>query len=108
MTTQVISDLRQIIQDTLREDSKAKEIIVQFNEGKTTKFRFDDGFLFYNGCLYVLGKSHLWRDLLKECHDLSWAGYPRQHRMTALVEKSFYWDRLWKDVEEYVHTCLIC
>nr|GEU73013.1 zinc finger, CCHC-type [Tanacetum cinerariifolium] len=60
---------------------------------------------------YKPGKANvgdLRREILKECHDLKWAGHPRITRTLALVEGSYYWPRMRDNVETFVRACLIC
>ena len=45
---------------------------------------------------------------MKECHDSPWAGHPGMRRSLALLERGFFWKKMREDVEEYVHTCIIC
>ena len=45
---------------------------------------------------------------MKECHNSPWAGHPGQRRSLALLERGFFWEKMREDVEEYVHTCIIC
>ncbi|GKE34188.1 zinc finger, CCHC-type containing protein, partial [Tanacetum coccineum] len=53
-------------------------------------------------------KQARWRAILKECHDLKWAGHPGITRTLALVKGMYYWPRMGDDVEIFVQTCLIC
>ena len=85
-----------------------KNIVKQIKEGKTRKFFLRDGFLFFGNRLYVPKSSGLRRHLLKECHDSPWAGHPGMRRSLALLERVFFWEKMREDVEEYVHTCIIC
>ena len=46
--------------------------------------------------------------LLKETHDLTWAGHPGQERTFALLSSNYFWPPIEQDVEFYVKTCLVC
>ncbi|KAL0305331.1 UNVERIFIED_CONTAM: hypothetical protein Sangu_3037700 [Sesamum angustifolium] len=46
--------------------------------------------------------------VVKETHDLQWAGHPWIDRMVALLAHRYYWPRMEEDVEAYVRTCLVC
>jgi hypothetical protein len=45
---------------------------------------------------------------MKECHNSPWVGHPRQRRTLALLERGYFWERMRQDVDEYVHTCIVC
>ena len=49
--------------------------------------------------------SKLRRELLKETHDIKWAGHPREVRKLALLTWSFHWPKMKEDVQAYVKTC---
>lgn len=72
------------------------------------KFFLRDGFLFFGNRLYVPKSSRLRRHLLKECHDSPWAHHRGMRHSLALLERGLFWEKMWEDVEEYVHTCIIC
>jgi hypothetical protein len=46
--------------------------------------------------------------LLRECHDGLLASNGGAKRTTTFLKKSYYWQNLKNDAEEYVKTCLTC
>lgn len=44
---------------------------------------------------------------MKECHESPWVGHPGMHRSLAFLERGFFLKKMHKDVEEYVHMCII-
>ena len=96
------------IKESVETDTLAQNIVKQVKEGKTRKFFLRDGFLFFGNRLCVPKSSELRRLLLKECHNSPWAGHPGQRRSLALLEREFFWEKMREDMEEYVHTCIIC
>ena len=102
------TEMQERLRASVETDTQAKLIVKQVKEGKTRKFHLRDGFLFYKDRLYIPKSSRLRRHLLKECHDSTWAGHPGQRRTMALLERGYFWEKMRQEVEEYVHTCIIC
>eukprot|EP00253_Pinus_taeda_P026665 PITA_26665 len=105
---QMSEEMQNKIKESIGTDALAQNIVKQVKEGKTRRFFLREGFLFFGNRLYVPKSSGLRRHLLKECHDSPWAGHPGQRRSLALLERGFFWEKMREDMEEYVHTCIIC
>jgi len=105
---QMSEEMQNKLKESVETDTLAQNIVKQIKEGKTRKFFLRDGYLFFGNRLYVPKTSGLRRHLLKECHDSPWAGHPGQRRSLALLERGFFWEKMWEEMEEYVHTCIIC
>ena len=52
--------------------------------------------------------SKLRRELLKETHDMKWAGHAKEERTLALLAQTFHWPKIKEDVQAYVKTCHVC
>jgi len=50
----------------------------------------------------------LYKDLMKEAHDTTWAGHPGVERMLALLSRVYFWPKMEDDIEAYVKTCHVC
>ncbi|KAL5835307.1 hypothetical protein ACOSQ3_014874 [Xanthoceras sorbifolium] len=48
------------------------------------------------------------QELLKETYNPQWAGHPGVERMVTLLSRSYYWPKMYEDVEAYVKTYLVC
>ena len=83
-------EMQNKIKDSVETDTLAQNIVKQIKEGKTRKFFLRDGFFFFGNRLYVPKSSGLRRHLLKECHDLPWAGHVGMRRSLALLERGFF------------------
>jgi len=105
---QMSEEMQNKLKESVETDTLAQNIVKQIKEGKTRKFFLRDGYLFFGNRLYVPKTSGLRRHLLKECHDSPWAGHLGQRRSLALLERGFFWEKMWEEMEEYVHTCIIC
>nr|GLL16863.1 hypothetical protein F511_07660 [Ipomoea trifida] len=93
----------------LDHDPVARQIKQAAIEGKTKKFKVEDGLLFTTGRrVYVPKWNELRRKIMQECHDSRWAGHPGQKRTQALIERTYYWPQMRDVFESYVRTCLVC
>ncbi|XP_012442227.1 uncharacterized protein LOC105767266 [Gossypium raimondii] len=91
------------------EKEEAKSLIELAKEGKTMRFWLAGELLYTHGCrLYVPHYRKLCKEVMKECHELRWAGHLEIHRTVALLEDRYYWPHIDDDVETYVKTCLVC
>ncbi|KAE8705397.1 cytochrome P450 78A7-like [Hibiscus syriacus] len=101
--------MRERIKEGLSHDPMATSLIKLDTEGKTRKFWLEGGLLYARGHrLYVPQFEGLRKEIMKECHDSKWAGYPGIHRTLALIADHYYWPHMGNDVEAYVKTCLVC
>ena len=68
----------------------------------------EDGLIFAKGHrVFVPRHGGLRKEIIREHHDLLWAGHPGVHRTLALTATGYYWPQMQDDVEAYVKTCLI-
>ncbi|KZV49272.1 hypothetical protein F511_38757 [Dorcoceras hygrometricum] len=105
----VLGDLPTCIKEGLGHDPVAKELVKLAEQGKTRQFWLEDGLLYTQGRRLCVPKwEDLRKDLIRECHDTKWAGYPGQKRTRALLESSYFWPQMRDQVELYVKTCLVC
>nr|GEU90613.1 hypothetical protein [Tanacetum cinerariifolium] len=89
--------------ERLEHDPLAKKIIALAKNGRTQRFWLKGDMLFTKGDrLYVSKWGDLRRAILKECHDLKWAGHLGITRTLALVEGTYYLPRMGDDVETFV------
>ncbi|GKE33927.1 putative nucleotidyltransferase, ribonuclease H, partial [Tanacetum coccineum] len=78
------------------------KIISLAKDGKTHRFWLKGDMLFTKGDqLYVPKWGDLRRVILKECHDLKWAGHPGIKRTLSLVEGTYSWPRMEDDIETF-------
>ena len=102
-------EVLEAIKEGYQMDPQAAQLFKQASEGRTRKFSIRDGLLvFTQDRVYLPKWRNVRKEVLHECHDSVWAGHPGQKRTLALLERGFYWQRMRKDVDEYVRSCLIC
>ncbi|KAK9004983.1 hypothetical protein V6N11_042433 [Hibiscus sabdariffa] len=91
------------IKEGLPHDLRAQSLILYAKEGKSKRYWLEGDLLYTRGHhLYVPQFAKLRKELMKECHDSKWAGYPGVHRTMALLAERFYWPHMESDVEAYV------
>ncbi len=77
-------------------------------------FFLKDGFLWRRAKktgempLRVVGDSDTKAKVLKEFHDTLWAGHRGVWATYTKIKERYWWKGLYKDVEEFVATCLVC
>jgi hypothetical protein len=53
-----------------------------------------------------IGKLHI--KIMQEKHDVPMVGHNREKTTRVAIGKRFYWPKMKKDVEHFVHTCVKC
>ena len=89
------------IQKTLGQDPLVKNVQKQIKEGKGEDLQFKNGFLFFQGLLYVPPRLARLK-VLQVHHDLPVAGHFGVHKTIELVSRDYWWPQLWKFVKEYI------
>jgi len=98
MVDDVLSDVRR----AYSEDEKFK------NPKFTKNLHFANGFWYFNGRLVIPNVDTVRRAILHDCHDPPYCGHVGALKTKKLVERSFWWPSLDKDVRQYVSTCHSC
>ncbi|KAK3008222.1 hypothetical protein RJ639_015040 [Escallonia herrerae] len=97
------------IKKALTKDSVAQQLLKLVESDKTQLFCQEDGLLMTNGRRVHLPRvDDLRRTLIRECHDIFWAGYAGGERMLVLIQQGYYWPQMGDDMQEYVKICLTC
>ncbi|KAK0598331.1 hypothetical protein LWI29_033736 [Acer saccharum] len=107
-----LAELQANFLDRLRQqaavDSSYIKLKQEVLDGLVRRYWVEDGLLYAKGSrLYVPSGGGLKQELLKETHDPQWAGHLGVERMVALLSRSYYWPKMYEDVEPYVKTCLV-
>ena len=95
--------------DTYVHDSDFCEMYAKFDNDHNfvhSEYAFQEGFLFYEKRLCV---TLPYRSIvLKECHEPPYIGHRGIATTLHIVESSFYWPSMKKDVVTYVAQCFVC
>jgi hypothetical protein len=58
--------------------------------------------------IYVLSSIEMRNLVLKEMHDVPYAGHPNYQKMTETVRSQFFWLGMKNDVVDYITRCMEC
>ena len=61
----------------------------------------EDGFLTYNGRIYILNVANLRRVYMDEIHQAPYSSHPRYQKTIATARKQYFWPGMKKDMAEY-------
>jgi hypothetical protein len=62
----------------------------------------------YMGIVYVPNSSELKKLILKEMHNVPYAGHLGYQKTIATVKKQYYWPGMKKELVDYIVKCLEC
>jgi len=68
----------------------------------------DEGVIWVTDRLYIPKDNVLRGEILRLHHDSPLAGHPGCHGTQNLVEQTFFWPGLSRDVHKYVNSCAAC
>jgi hypothetical protein len=68
----------------------------------------EDGILLYRGNVYVPNSMEMENILLREMHNVPYAGHPGYHKSITTVRIQYFWTRMKKEVTNYIARCLEC
>ena len=107
------SDLKQIILEAAKLDLQYKELVTKFWQGnlqqKIEEYKLDnDEILIYKGIIYVPYSQELKILILREMHNVPYAGHPGYQKTTAVVKNQYYWPGMKKEVVDFIYKCLEC
>jgi hypothetical protein len=107
------SDLKHIILEAAKLDLKYKELVEKLQEGnlqqKNEEYKLDnDEILKYKGIIYVPNSHELKYLILREMHNVPYAGNPDYQKTIATVKSQYYWLGMKKEVVDFIAKCLEC
>ncbi len=71
-------------------------------------FEFEDGLWYWGHKIVVPNIPELHARIIREHHDVPWAGHRGAAKTSELVSRQFWWSSLNSDVNTYVQTCDKC
>ena len=66
------------------------------------------GYLWYQKRLYISDYEPLKLRLIQNHYDAPAAGHPGQAKTLELLTRSYYWPRMYRDVDRYLKNCHTC
>jgi hypothetical protein len=67
-----------------------------------------DGLLLYKNRVYVPNVRELKLAIVKEMHNVAYAGHPGYQKIVAAVKSHYFWPGLKKEIAEYIARCMEC
>jgi hypothetical protein len=107
------SDLKRRILDGLVTDQHYLQVKENLQQGdvqqKIKEYEIkEDGFLMHKNRIYVPSSGELRNLVLKEMHDVPYAGHPGYQKTITAVRSQFFWSGMKKDVVDYIARCMEC
>ena len=92
------------------QDPYIQQTIQKLQQGtlQSGKLRVSDGRLWSKQRLVIAGASKFIPLILSECHDSKVGGHSGVLKTLKRVQRSFYWNKMYQTVQEYVASCGIC
>ncbi|CDO69315.1 hypothetical protein BN946_scf184976.g34 [Trametes cinnabarina] len=104
---QLQSDIRKALDSDSR-DSELSAALAAAHQGDSRWSRDEEGFLRFNGRIYVPDVSDLRLRVLRSRHDHPTAGHWGQNKTQALVLRNYAWPGLRAYVRDYMKSCTQC
>jgi hypothetical protein len=107
------SDLKSRILDGLVTDQHYLQVKKNLQEGdvhhKIKEYEIKEhGLLMHKNRIYVPSSGELRNLVLKEMHDVPYAGHPSYQKTIIAVRNQFFWSGMKKDVVDYIDPCMEC
>ena len=104
-------EIKQFLDAQLQDKAIQKLVALASEELKRRKMKISpQGILYHveDGHELMLVPQSLRQKIMKENHDVPSIGHMGQYRTVDLIKRAFYCRGLWKDVGQYVQSCLVC
>ncbi len=83
-----------------------KNVSMSLNHDRGMKI--DDGLIYYDNRIYIPQRHALWGEIIARSHDHITARHPGIEKTKELVLQEYWWPKMKKDIEAYIHTCEVC
>jgi hypothetical protein len=105
--------LKDIILEAANADLQYKRLVakLQQHEKPQTKESYTlgtDSFLLYKNKVYVPSDQEFKMEILKEMHNMVYAGHPGYQKTVAAVKSHYFWPGMKKEISEYITRCMEC
>jgi hypothetical protein len=107
------TDLKGISSEAAKEDLKYMELVTKLQQGKMQPKVEDyelgfDGILLYINRVYVPNSFDLRNVILKEMHNVPYAGHPVYQKTISAVKSQYYWPGMKREIVDFIVKCLEC
>ena len=105
----VIPDLKQMIVNAQKNETKLQEIVQLANTRDKTDYAiYESGGLLYKSKLCVPNVMDLRKKISYESHNTVFTMHPRGNKMYQDIKQYYWWRGMKNDIFEYVSKCLTC
>ena len=108
-------DIQNLVEEGYRQDMLPQKVLKALREGKTESklLALRDcenrgGYLWYQKGLYIPDHEPLKLGLIQNHHDAPTAGHPGRAKTLELLTRSYYWPKMYRDVDRYLKNCHTC
>ena len=70
--------------------------------------QWKDGYLWYQGKIWVPNKEEIRTDIIRQNHDIPTAGHGGTAKTTELIQRKYHWPNMRETIKQYVRGCDIC
>jgi hypothetical protein len=107
------SDLKDKILEAAKLDFHYKELVAKLQQSnlqhKIEEYKLEnDEILMYRGIIYIPNFQELKNLILREMHNVPYAGHPGYQKTIATVKSQYYWPGMKKEVADFIAKCLEC
>jgi hypothetical protein len=107
------TDIKGKISKAANADLQYMELVEKIQQGKMLQKVDDyklkvDGTLLYKNSIYVPNFPELRIMILKEMHNVPYAGHPGYQKIVAAVKSHYFWLGMKKEIAEYIARCMEC
>jgi hypothetical protein len=107
------SYLKHRIMETAKSDLQYKDLVAKLQQGnlqhKIEEYKLDkDEIIMCMGKIYVPNSQELKNMILKETHNVPYAGHPGYQKTIATAKSKYYWPDMKKEVVDFIPRCLEC
>jgi hypothetical protein len=90
-----------------------KDLVAKLQQGempqKVENYKLEaDGTLLYKNKIYVPNVKDLKLMILKEMHNVPYAGHPGYQKTMEVVKSHYFWPIMKREIAEYIAKCMEC
>ncbi|XP_027169505.1 uncharacterized protein LOC113769237 [Coffea eugenioides] len=97
------------IKEAQIKDPTAQKWVEKVKKGETPDFNLSpEGILRFRNRIVVPNDENLKREILEEAHRSKYTIHPGSNKMYHDLRRLYWWDRMKREIAQYVQTCLVC
>ena len=105
----VTSTLLNRINEAQTKDPTAQKWVEKVKKGEILNFNLSsEGILRFRNRIVVPNDENLRKEILEETHRSKYTIHPGSNKMYQDLRRLYWWDKMKRDIAQYVQTCLVC